>query len=131
MRSTFASPKLLRFPTQESTMSVGMLSRLREEFESKCIRILLKHDKSTIRKNPKRQLDRAHLDFLLKDETLHLWAGFSMKERVDLFHEQFPDKLISQTAMSNLYFKNGIRKKMVHIEKRRSPFQIAHFDEQR
>jgi hypothetical protein len=54
-----------------------------------------------------------------------------MKERVELFHERFPDKFISQTALSNLYFKNGIRKKMVHIEKSRSQFQIAHFDEQR
>ena len=72
---------------QESIMSVDMLSKLREEFKSKYISIVLKPISSTIRKNPNRQLDRAHLDYLLKDETLHLWAGFSMKERVDLFHE--------------------------------------------
>ena len=71
----------------ESIIFVDMLSRLKEKLESKYFKIKLITDKSVIRKNPKRQLDRVHLNFLLKAETLHLWAGFSMKERVELFHE--------------------------------------------
>ena len=54
-----------------------------------------------------------------------------MKERVELFQEQFPQKSIAQTALRNLYIKHGVRRKMVHLEKQRTPFQIEHYDEQR
>ena len=81
------------------------------------------------RKKPERQLDDQHREYLLCDEILHLWAGFPMKERVELFHTKFPDKLISVTALHNLYVKHGVRRKMVHIEKTRSPYQVLHFDE--
>jgi hypothetical protein len=43
-----------------------------------------------------------------------------MKERVDLFSKKFPLKAISQTALRNLYLKNGVKRKQVHIEKRMS-----------
>jgi hypothetical protein len=41
------------------------------------------------------------------------WAGLTMSERVELFHAKFPQKLISQTALRNLYTKNGIKRKAI------------------
>ena len=77
---------------------------------------------SLSRKKPERQLDDEHLDYLLSEKILLNWAGHPMKERVSMFSLKFPDKVISETALRNLYLKNGVRRKQIHIEKRRTPF---------
>ena len=51
-----------------------------------------------------------------------------MRDRVQYFNKKFPTKLISQTALRNLYFKHCVRKKQVHIEKRMSANQLTNFD---
>jgi hypothetical protein len=38
-----------------------------------------------LRKKPERKLEAEHIDFLLSEETLLLQAGFTMKERVEIF----------------------------------------------
>jgi hypothetical protein len=45
-----------------------------------------------------------------------------MKDRVSMFSLRFPDKIISETALRNLYLKNGVRRKQVHIEKIRTAY---------
>ena len=58
-------------------------------------------------------------------------AGVPMKERVIMFTSKFPDKIISQVALFNLYKKNGARRKQIHIEKVQSQKQKDNFEKER
>ena len=60
-----------------------------------------------------RRLDQEQIDFLLKKETLILWAGRTLKERSILFHRRFPHKKIAVTSLRRLYSANGIKRKIV------------------
>ena len=41
----------------------------------------------------------------------------SIKERVDMFHIQFPDKVIAATTLQRLYAQHKIRRKNIRIVK--------------
>ena len=60
-----------------------------------------------------RRLDAEQTTFLLKKETLILWAGKTLKERTILFHRRFPHKKIAVTSLRRLYLANGIKRKIV------------------
>ena len=64
-----------------------------------------------------RKLDQEHFDFLLSPRTLELWCGKTMRERVVLFHRQFPNKRIAPTSLRRFYLKNAVRRKKVRQEK--------------
>lgn len=54
-----------------------------------------------------------------------------MKERVMLFSQKFPDKIISETALYKVYRKHKVKRKKVHFDKLLTPYQRLHFDESR
>jgi transposase len=58
-----------------------------------------------------------HVNFLRDAETLTKWAGFSLKERAQLFHRAYPSKQIAVTTLRRLYLKNGVKIKKVRQEK--------------
>ena len=68
-------------------------------------------------KASERQLEQNHINFLISPETLRLWAGKFMRERVVLFHRKFPNKVISVTSLRRLYLKNRVKRKVVRQEK--------------
>ena len=55
------------------------------------------------------------MDFLLSVETLRLWAGLTMKERVQLFESKFPGKRISESKLRRLYLRHGVRRKEIKV----------------
>ena len=64
-----------------------------------------------------RKLGQEHLDYLLSPRTLELWCGKTMRERVILFHRQFPNKRIAPTSLRRLYLRHAVRRKKVRQEK--------------
>ena len=64
-----------------------------------------------------RILDQVHIDFLTSQETLKLWAGYTLQERTMLFRERFPGKEIAITSLRKLYNKNRIKRKVVREAK--------------
>ena len=60
-----------------------------------------------------RKLEQEHVDFLLSEDTLKKWAGFTMKERVILFHRRFMNKKIAITSLRRLYLNNKVKRKKV------------------
>ena len=77
----------------------------------------LKKVKKISQKKMLYKLDQQHVDYLLNHRTLELWAGYTMKRRVMLFHRTFTDKRVSITGLRRLYLKNGIKRKKVRQEK--------------
>ena len=71
----------------------------------------LKKVKKISQKKMLYKLDQKHVDYLLNHRTLELWAGYTMKRRVMLFHRLFTDKRVSITGLRRLYLKNGIKRK--------------------
>ena len=45
------------------------------------------------------KLKRKHLVYITNPNTLNRWAGFSLAERVKMFHRRFPDIRISKTLL--------------------------------
>ena len=64
------------------------------------------------------RLEYEHVDFLVDQSTLNLWAGKSLQERCQAFNGHFPDKYIKPKALWNLYIKFGIRRKKICEVKR-------------
>ena len=60
-----------------------------------------------------RQLEQKHIEFLISTETLNLWAGKTLAERVLLFHRKFANKNIAVTSLRRLYLKNRVKRKVV------------------
>ena len=65
----------------------------------------------------KRILEKEHLDYILKDSTMELWAGLTMKDRCRWFSVRFPQKKMSVNALERLYKGNRVRKKAVRVTK--------------
>ena len=78
-----------------------------------------------------RKLEEQHVDFLTNHETLRLWAGRSMKERVTLFHRKYPNKRVAVTSLRRLYLNRGIKRKVVRQEKLKPAHVQAAFDTNR
>ena len=78
-----------------------------------------------------RILDQEHVDFLTGQETLTLWAGYTLKERTILFHRRFPHKVIAATSLRRLYLKHGVRIKKVRQEKVMTLSAWGAFEEKR
>ena len=76
-----------------------------------------------------RILSQVHLDFLLSVETLRLWAGLTMKERVQLFERKFPGKRISESKLRRLYLKHGVRRKEIKVKKLLPQSTVTNFVE--
>ena len=89
------------------------------------------HLKNARKKDIVRKLFKEHTDFLLSPQTLIQWAGFTMKERVVLFHRMFPNKRISATSLHRLYKANGVTMKSVKINKSTPPPNLHNYEEQR
>lgn len=64
-----------------------------------------------------RKLEKEHIDFLLSEDTLRKWAGFTMKERVILFHRRFMNKKIAITSLRRLYQNNKVKRKKIRQHK--------------
>ena len=62
-------------------------------------------------------LEMKHIEFLTSTDTLNLWAGKTLAERVVLFHRKFANKKISITSLLSLYLENRIKRKAVRQEK--------------
>ena len=80
-------------------------------------RSALKRISPAKRDTESRRLEQQHLEFLLSQETLRLWAGFTLKQRCKLFHRYFINKKIAVTSLRRLYLKHGIKRKAVRQEK--------------
>jgi hypothetical protein len=48
-------------------------------------------------------LERKHIDYLLADGTLEIWAGLSLKEKCRFFHLRFPEKVIAPITLSRFF----------------------------
>ena len=77
-----------------------------------------------------RQLEQQHIEFLLDPKTLEEWSGKTMKERVKLFHRQYPDKRIAITSLRRLYLKHKIKRKKVVQDKVMPPHIQQNFNNQ-
>ena len=64
-----------------------------------------------------KRLKTEHVDFLVGDECLRQWSGFSLKDRAHLFHRRFIDAKITASQLRSLYRKFGIKKKKVRMVK--------------
>jgi hypothetical protein len=68
-----------------------------------------------------------HIQFLLSEDILELWAEKTLSERCVLFHRAFPEIKISSSCLSLLYKKNQIRKKVIVVGKELRPWQRDKF----
>lgn len=66
---------------------------------------------------PDRKLEEEHKEFLLSENTLKAWAGYTVKDRCALFHAEYPKKTIAPTSLETFYKKNGIKRKRVKMVK--------------
>ncbi len=77
--------------------------------------------------HPKSKLRDNHIQFLISQEILDLWADKTLAERCVLFHRKFPEIKISPSTLSLLYRRNGIRKKVIILGKELRPWQKDKF----
>ena len=68
-------------------------------------------------KDPRKQLERQHIKYLLQHYTLKRWIGRSLDERAALFMRKFPDKELTGGRLWHLYRKHGIKYKCVAVKK--------------
>ena len=64
-----------------------------------------------------RILSQQQTDFLLSKETLILWAGLTMKDRIKLFERKFRGKRLSESKLRRLYLAHGVRRKEIKVSK--------------
>ena len=69
------------------------------------------------RKPKARKLNKKNREFLLSPDTLMMWAGMTMKDRIMIFQQKFPEKKISESALRRLYLRHGVRRKEIKAEK--------------
>ena len=63
------------------------------------------------------------IDYLISQNTLEAWAGFSLEERVVLFHRKFIDVKITPQRLSAIYKRFGVSKKKVRLIKKPVPYE--------
>ena len=68
---------------------------------------------------------------MTNDETLKAWAGYTIDERVVLFHRRFPHKVISAVGLWRFYRAHGIKRKQVRVQKSMPAPHLHNFTEQR
>ena len=68
-------------------------------------------------KDPRKQLERQHIRYLLQHYTLKRWIGQSLDERAALFMRKFPEKELTGGQLWHLYRKHGIKYKCVAVKK--------------
>ena len=73
------------------------------------------------------KLEQEHVAFLLSEDTLKKWAGFTMKERITLFHRRFMNKKIAVTSLRRLYLNNKVKRKKVRQHKGVPPQTLIDF----
>ena len=121
-QSVRASVCLLRFQTEhpcskpKAFMSYAAISRVLAVPYNTVVhlcRYALKPKRKPKKDKEARRLDAEQTTFLLKQDTLILWAGKTLKERTILFHRRFPHKRIAVTSLRKLYLANGIKRKVV------------------
>ena len=92
-------------------------------------RSALKRKSPGKRDTASRRLEQQHVDYLLSEETLRLWAGMTLKQRCKLFHRRFVNKTIPVTSLRKLYIKHGVKRKKVRQEKLKPPHIMNEFSE--
>ena len=88
----------------------NIIAQLRDQISYLLIHRVAKKRKSCI-------LKPEHIDFLISEESLRPWSGFSLRDRVGLFHRRFIDAKITPSQLRTLYCKFGIKKKKVRMVK--------------
>jgi hypothetical protein len=68
--------------------------------------------------HPRRRLKSRHLQFLLAEDNLKVWAHRPLSERCVLFHRQFPEVRISRVPLAKLYQRHGITLKRINFVKK-------------
>ena len=95
-----------------------------------CHSTVLKHVSGTKKSlSGDRSLSQDHLDYLLSLETLRLWAGLTMKDRIQLFERKFPGKRISESKLRRVYLKHGVRRKEIKVRKLLPQSTVTNFVE--
>ena len=54
---------------------------------------------------------KSHVRFLVDGDTLDKWSGYTLAERVALFHTRYPQKRISISKLRRVYAEHGIKRK--------------------
>ena len=52
---------------------------------------------------PRRKLSKKHIEYLCSHQTLTAWAHLSLKQRIVMFHRQFPELKISTDLLHRTY----------------------------
>lgn len=74
--------------------------------------------KQLVIKKSRTKLKERHITYLLEPGTLKAWAHLSLKQRVVLFHRQFPELTISTSLLQRTYKKHGIKFKYIQKAKK-------------
>ena len=98
-----------------SLAAIARALRLAHSTVCKLVRIGVTHlrKKTPIIQLRKSKLTETHLRFLLESDTLKAWAHLSLKQRVVMFHRQFPELSISSSLLQRTYKKHGIKFKYI------------------
>jgi hypothetical protein len=78
-----------------------------------------------------RFLTSEHINFLKDPETLHMWIGYSLKERCLMFHRHFGSHRINSTLLSQFYKKYKIKCKKIKFVKLINPEKEQEYEQWR